>query len=60
MTLKKFQYSNQQLKTGYEAMGQINLGYAESGIAGDARDLVSYESQLVDTTIPWERDDSDD
>jgi len=60
MKLKKFQYSNSQLKNGYEEMGKINLGFAESGLEGDAKDLVSYESQLVNTTMPWESDQSDD
>ena len=60
MEMKKFQYSNRQLKNGYEAMGKINLGFAESGLEGDAKDLVSYESQLVTFDVPWEDDNNDD
>lgn len=60
MGLKKYQYSTKQLKSGYEAMGQINLRFAESGLAGDARDLVSYESRLVEVKKPWDGDASDD
>lgn len=60
MKMKKFQYSDRQLKNGYEAMGKINLGFAESGLEGDAKDLVSYETQLVSFNVPWAGDDSDD
>lgn len=56
----KNNYSNRQLKSGYEAMGQINLGFAETGIEGDAQDLISYESHLAVSEVPWERDDRDD
>jgi len=59
MKTKKFQYSNKQLKYGYEAMGKINLNFAESGLAGDAKDLVSYETQLVNRPLVWEGDDRD-
>jgi ribosome modulation factor len=56
----KNNYSNRQLKSGYEAMGQINLGFAETGIEGDAKDLISYESKLANSKSPWAGDNRDD
>lgn len=52
----KRRYSNEMLKSGYEAMGKINLGFAESGCQSAAEDLVSYEKNLVQHMIEMERD----
>ena len=39
-------YSTNLLKNGYEEMAKINLSFAESAIATDASELLSYETDL--------------
>lgn len=56
----KKKYNDHMLKAGYEAMGQINLGFAESGLAVDAEDYLLYESSLAKQLLSMERDNIDD
>lgn len=42
----KIRYNRSVLKEGYEEMAKINLSYAESGLASDQNDLLSYETSL--------------
>lgn len=60
MSLKKNRFDNRQLKSGYEAMGQINLSFAEACLESDARDFFTYENHLVTTSKAWVGDQSDD
>ena len=50
-----YRYSDAVLKSGYEEMAQINLGFAESGMVSSTDDLMSYEKTLVNQMM--ERDD---
>lgn len=54
-----FHYNDAVLKSGYEAMAKINLGFAESCMSGESNDLMSYEKILATNTF-IERDDIDD
>ncbi|MBI9011111.1 MAG: hypothetical protein JEZ08_02695 [Clostridiales bacterium] len=54
-----YQFNDAVLKNGYEAMAQINLGFAEAGMSGDSDDFMSYEKILATNTF-MERDDFDD
>lgn len=56
--VKSFKENDQLWKSGYEAMGTINLGFAESGMAGDTQSLQSYEYDLAHNLL--EVDDIDD
>jgi hypothetical protein len=56
---RTFKYNDAVLKSGYEAMGKINLGFAESGLAGDAQDLTTYEQNL-ESIMQIESGDNDD
>jgi hypothetical protein len=51
-------YNDAVLKSGYEEMAQINLGFAESGLRRDADDFMSYEKDLAQNIM--ERDGFDD
>lgn len=55
-----FKYNDSVLKNGYEEMAKINLGFAESGLLGDAQDLVSYEKNLANNLLIQEGDNFDD
>ena len=50
-----YHYNDAILKSGYEEMAQINLGFAESGMSSSTDDLMSYEKRLVNQLM--ERDD---
>jgi len=54
-----YKFNDAVLKSGYEAMAKINLGFAESGMSGDSDDFMSYERILATNTFV-ERDDFDD
>ena len=54
-----YKYNDAVLKSGYEEMAQINLGFAESGIKGSADDLLTYEKILA-ANVLMERDEFDD
>lgn len=59
MDLKKNRYDSVSLKSGYEAMGQINLNFAEACLELDAKDLLAYENNLLKTVSPWAGDEDD-
>lgn len=54
-----YKYNDAVLKSGYEEMAQINLGFAESGLKGSADDLSTYEKILA-ANVLMERDELDD
>lgn len=54
-----FYYSDAVLKSGYEAMAQINLGFAESGLQKEADEYLSYE-KILTHDILMESDEFDD
>lgn len=64
--IRNNRYSTNRLKSGYEEMATINLSFAESGIATDTRELLSYEANLgndklqIENYFNMESDDFDD
>lgn len=54
-----YHYNDAVLKSGYEEMAQINLGFAESGMSATTDDLMSYEKTLMNQVM-MERGDFDD
>ena len=44
-------YNIKDLKSGYEAMGSINLGFAETSAALDNSEFFSYEKNLVNDRL---------
>ena len=59
MHLKKNRYDSVALKSGYEAMGQINLNFAEACLESDANDFFTYENNLLKAVSPWAGDEDD-
>lgn len=57
---QKHKYNTKMLKMGYEEMGKINLGFAESGCQGAAEDFSAYEQSLHDYLMNMEADGLDD
>lgn len=46
-----YHYNIKDLKVGYEAMGSINLGFAETSAALDNSEFFSYEENLVNRRL---------
>lgn len=44
---------DENLKFGYEEMGQINVTLAEIGLEQDISDLIMYESMLIGREKLW-------
>jgi len=38
-----------EMKTGYEGMGMLNISLSEEGLDQDRKDLESYEKYLVES-----------
>lgn len=60
MKIKRRQYNDQMLQRGYEAMGKINLCFAESGCANAIEDFSSYETRLSQQLMNKESEWRDD
>lgn len=57
---RRTKYNDHMLKSGYEAMGQINLSLTEAACASETADFLSYEQSLTQHLTEMERGGIDD